>query len=343
MPGILEETLSADETAMMQNDEASESETQAAIVAEKETAKEIAGKTTLPQNDQKDVVKTQELIGEKPADSEKPPEKDTMVPHGALHEEREKRRKADERATTLESRLDKILKLMGGEEKPPPAPKEIPDPAKDPLAALGVTIEEVKEIKKIIDNSRTQERNSQALQEVGNRAAREEREFLQTLPDYDAAIGNSPEYQAASAHLQSQRAAELRELGYGDYDVRDAQGNIVKLAINKVLMQDALTLARIAMAENKNPAATVMKLAKARGFVYRKPAQAAAAMTEADKIKTQAEGQRTMKSLSSAGGSAPAITVDGKAVANMSEKEFEKFLAKIEDDPVKMREVFGGD
>ena len=338
MPESFEENLTPEEQTFLKNDEASDADTKEAVRLEKLAAQGDPTATPAPTP----APTAAPAPAATPAPTAAPGEKQSMVPHGALHEERELRKQT-------EQRLDKLLKAITGEEKP--APQQLaPDPDKDALGALKMTVAEVQELKRMAETAKANERVVNELQTVGNKAAQLERDYLQTLPDYDAKVGNSPEYQAAAAHLQGQRAAELRELGYDNNRVVNPDGSVARFSINEVLMQDAMTLANVAMAQGKNPAETVMRLAKARGFAYTAtpapagapaPTQAPGALSEADKIRLAAQGQRENKSLGGGTGSAPADEITGAAVARMSDHDFEVFLEKISNDPKKMREAFG--
>jgi hypothetical protein len=350
MPESFEENLTPEEQTFLKNDEASDADTKEAVRLEKLAAQGDPTATPAPTPAPTAApapaatpAPTAAPAGAPsptPAPTAAPGEKQSMVPHGALHEERELRKQT-------EQRLDKLLKAITGEEKPAPQ-RQAPDPDKDALGALKMTVAEVQELKRMAETAKANERVVNELQTVGNKAAQLERDYLQTLPDYDAKVGNSPEYQAAAAHLQGQRAAELRELGYDNNRVVNPDGSVARFSINEVLMQDAMTLANVAMAQGKNPAETVMRLAKARGFAYTAtpapagaPSPTPAPMSEADKIRNAAQGQRENKSLGGGTGSSPADEITGAAVARMSDHDFEVFLEKISNDPKKMREAFG--
>jgi len=353
MPESFEETLTPEEQTFLKNDEISDADTKEAVRLERLAAQGDVTATPAPTPAPTAAPSPTPKPAPTPAGQATPaptpaptqaPDRDKVVPHQALHEEREMRKQT-------EARLDKLLKAITGEEKQP-ATVQVPDPDKDALGALKMTVAEVQELKRMADTAKQREKQVAELQEVGNKAAQLERDYLQTLPDYDPKIGNSPEYQAAAAHLQGQRAAELLELGYDNNRIVNPDGSIARLSIGEVLMQDAMTLANIAMAQGKNPAEVVMKLAKARGFTgvpaglpapagAPQPAQATGNISDAERIRIAALGQRENKSLGGGTGSAPADEITGAVVARMSDHDFEIFLEKISNDPKKMRDVFG--
>lgn len=322
----IEEALSAADQQFLDNDKASDADTKEALRVEKLGTDSAAAPAPAPTP-----APTPTQPGATPAPTQKADDKENLVPHGALHEERERRKAAEQLAAKAAERFDKLAELITP--KPTPAPTQAPiDADKDPLGALKMTLEEVKELKNFSDTQKQRQRDAAALKELGDKAAGLELDYLRTMPDFDEKRGKSPEYEEACNYMKAGRAAELAALGYKPQQIESQ------------LIQDALILGSMAIAEGKNPAESVMKLAKARGFNYKKADPAnppAGEMTEAQKIELAARGQKANKSLSDGGGNSPGEQITGASIAKMSDAQFEAYYDKIQKDPAKMREIFG--
>lgn len=236
-------------------------------------------------------------------------QRDKFVPHAALHEEREKRKKleaeiAAEREKT--SRMDERLRILQEAWSQPRAPAEAPKPAAVPTLdedARGFVehlANEVSTLKQGTVEQRQAVEREARVQELFGWAANQENAYKSSTPDYDA----------ASQHLLNHRAAEYRALG------------IPEQQIPHMIRQDMMTVAAQARQNGTNVAETIYKLAAHRG--YQKAAAAPVATDEA-RAETIARGQELAAGTPVSGG--PTRSVDADALYNMSETEFLAFVA----------------
>lgn len=265
-----------------------------------------------------------------------------MVPHGAMHAEREGRKKAEadlatERAARaaetadrqkLETRLTAILEKLTPKEEEP-KPDVIPDKDLDPVGyvtatmnATGKSLEtvqaELAALKERDQQTQHQRQQTEFVHGIISKAAAKETEFLATTPDY---------WDASNYLLQS-RQDELSDLGYTPQEI---QGLI---AVEKVAIADQ------ALKAGKNPAEVVYGIAKRRGYTKAAPAGddkgapadggAPAAGEDAGKRLAAAKlGQEQSASLSDVGGAAPR-TLTVQALLEMPEAEFDKWMGTKE-------------
>lgn len=281
------------------------------------------------------------------ADQQQPAEggdRDTrMVPHAAMHEERERRKSAErerdadrEQLRVLTERFGKLAEALGPKLESAPQPQqppEIPDPEKDPVGYIKATYPLVKQI---IEERALGARNQRQAAQVQttitgaiNGAMNAEAEFRQTAPDYDR----------AADHLRNARALELEAIG-----VAPAQRA-------QMVQNETVQLAMLAARSGKNFAQLVYGLAKARGYQAPAPAPAPApaaekpaapaapAVGEQQRIDMARRGQEQGQSLSGIGGAAPKPALTAEKLATMSDAEFAAVLAKLSDR--QQREIFG--
>lgn len=254
-----------------------------------------------------------------------------MVPHSALHEERERRKelqeevkrerevrvRVEERTNALLQRLATALQPAGGEATPVP-----PDPATDTVGALRMTAAEVRELQQFRHNIETQARHHEAVQGVVHHAAAQEAEFIKATPDYPA----------AGEFLRAAREAELAAVGLPPENRAQLIG------------AETLQLAALAIQQNRNPAELVYSLARSRGYAPPIPAAVAPAAgtragAAAETLRRVAAGQEAGASLGSLAGSAPAGRITAQALATMSDAEFDRALAGLS--PEQARTLFG--
>lgn len=227
--------------------------------------------------------KTEQKVEEQPKQEEKPKETPKaeekpvrLVPHQALHEERERRK-------ALETR---IAELEKGLKQPEPTGDE--PPAEDDLVGTIAWL-----------------RAQKAKDDREREAARAQHEYIQDLgrkvkTRIDAYAAEHPEYKDQVAFLRDFRFRELTEgLGYP-----------AEMAVQQV-QQEEVALGKMAIDNDLDPGAMVAKLASVRGWKAKeeekpapKPSPEAAKEAEA-KIDRIARGQKAAISPSSGGGGAP--------------------------------------
>lgn len=266
-----------------------------------------------------------EPVGEEGQGEEERPRDDRgrFVPHQALHEERSRRKEAEEARRVAEDRFAKLLESLSqqqgqGHQQPQPEPEV--DPDADPLAAVKAHHEELRQFK---EWRRQQEQAAQAQQQWMSIAAdieASEAEFKQQAPDYTDAV----------AFLKTQAEATYRMMGMQPAQVQQA------------LMRDVAQMAMVARQSGKSPAEFAYEFAKVRGYQpnpaapKQDNAPAPEGMAAADKVRSIAEGQRAQRSIGQvAGGASPDLTAD--SVLAMSDDEF---MAAIRDG--RFRKVAGG-
>lgn len=261
------------------------------------------------------------------ADSQ-PAQKPQMVPHAALHEERERhketKRQLEETAKRWEDRFNQIVQRIG---QPQPAAQQpqqqqpssdivIPPVDQDPLGHVLAQIGKIGATVETLQKSGQQQQQitsqQEAVRATAQRAALLENEFSARTPDYVAAAN----------HLKAARDSELQAMGFSDSVQR-----------SQILANEAMDVARRSMGEGKNPAEVIYALAKLRGFSTPAPAPAAApeptpAAAQADaaqKLNQIKGGQTQSRSLSNArGGATSPFTAE--RILEMSDAEFAKNL-----------------
>ncbi len=243
--------------------------------------------------------------------------KQTLVPHAALHEEREARKRLERELTQerearalLDQRTNLILERMNRQAAP--AEPELPTLEQDPV---GHIVGKQQEIERQVRQSSEQAAQQQqqvaqymqtlALQQaITQRAQGLEAEFSAEHGDYHQAI----------EHLRAARHQELALLGM-NADQRA-----------QTIQQEGLAIAVHALQNNGNPAQLLYELAKMRGFNGAKTAEAPAPNPAAgQRLQNIAAGQRQARSLSDSRGSAPA-PLTAQRLLELSPKEFEKMM-----------------
>ncbi len=259
-----------------------------------------------PRNPDGTFAKTDaEVKAEKEAKApEKAPEKpqdqhEKMVSLSALHEERQRRKEMQSKVDGMERRFAELIEKMN---KPAPAP--VPDPAQDFPAHVThhfnqfaqKTEELGKEVQSIKSMEQQRENEARFLSAYQQSAA----EFTASQKDFP---------QAYSHWLQS-RLEELTDAGYSK-----EQAMAIRTAEEKGLVGKAFQ-------DGVNPAERLFAVAKRRGYTSHsaEPApQTQHVVSDAEKLKTIAAGQRATPALGG-GGMKPKLTLQG--IAALSDDEF---------------------
>lgn len=227
-----------------------------------------------------------------------------LVPHQALHEEREKRK-------ALEHRIAELEKTQ---QRPQPSGDEPPDETTDPIGSIAWLKAKL------------------ASKEKDEQEANAQREYLQDLGQkvqvrIDAYAAEHPEYTEQVQFLREFRFRELTE-GLG-YNQRFAAAQV---------QQEEIALGKMAIDNDLDPGAMVAKLASVRGWKAKeaapsKPAPDAAKDAEA-KIERLERGQKAATSSSGSGGGAPddemtlerLLALKGKAFDDAFEKHGKRLM-----------------
>lgn len=266
-------------------------------------------------------------------------EKGKFVPHGALHEERERRKAVEKERDELRERFargDERLRILSEAMQRPappaqpaatPEPVKVPDPAEDIFGYAKHLEQQIEALR----TGQTQLTESQKKAEETRQAeaARNEvigfyQQDLRTAIQADASVADAYE------HLFAGRVAELQLVGMSQKDAIEA------------VRDEEFNLAQTARQRGQSPAALIAALAKSRGFAPKAPEPAPAAAqqeTAADKAARAAAGQAGPgRSLSAAGGQ-PAGEITLETLSRMSEADFEKLMAA---NPERIRALMGG-
>lgn len=253
---------------------------------------------------------------EKP-EGTKPPE--GHVPHGALHEERERRKQAEQQLAEFKARLEALEKAAQPAEPQKPAR---PDPILDP-DAFGEWLEaQIAEAKKPAAALTEQQQQARVHQQRAEAATRHEQEFAAANPDYGDAV----------KQLHGQRVAELKAMGWSDRRTLDQAGNVVPSQIEQIIGSEANAIFDNAMRLGRNPAEVLYDMAKLRGWKS-KPAVA-----DAERITATAKAQENVATLATASGEAQEGGLTLKQLSEMSEEELADLKKR---DPKKYARAMG--
>lgn len=242
-----------------------------------------------------------------------------MVPHSALHAEREERKKAQARAELLEKRTNIILERLMAQQSAPqqqqqkPPEVVIPDKDEDPAGWVAATMQQM--AKKLETYEQRDQQQAQAQTQAQQRQEVINTIINQAVPLEKEFSAVTPDYNDASEFLQASRAAEYEALGWTQQQIQNQ------------INQDKLTIAAAALDGGKNPAEVVYNLAKLRGYVKKgSPAkQQQQSLSATERLAALRAGTEQGQSLSQGRGAPPRkITAD--VLANMSDAEFSKAI-----------------
>ena len=323
--------LSAEDTALLNQMQADE-----------------AAAPDMPQPDAGTPDPASELVSDAaPAPTQQPDKQPTMVDKRALDEERARRRELEAKfqAQQVENakvseRLDLLMKAAQQHVTPPPAPPvPAPEFEKDPGAFIKHSFEQLgnrlneqerafQEKLAKLEQGTTQltqaQQQQQAVAQLDNWAATQEAAYRNETPDYDAAM----------AHLRDSRTNMMRLMGVPEEHIA-AQ-----------IMNDVRGVAHMARERGMNFAETLYKMAGAQGYRKADAAPAAAAAAGAAPAPAANAAERLMRGQDMATtigstGAAPRGAPAASVLANMSDAEFAKLYADVSKDPTRMRAMFG--
>ena len=293
----MSEVLTADESAAM---EAMKADTGAPV--------EAADVVEVPEAP----AETPAPVAETPApEPDKPPP--GMVPQGALHQERERRKAAEANAQELQARIAAIEARLN-----PPAEIVVPDPVLQPEAFKQFQIDQIKQRAAEKAEADRQAQEQAQERQIMARVDHDVRQFRATVPDYDQAF----QYVLKARH---------EELAF--------YGNTPE-QIDQQIDVDVRSIVQKAYQQGKNPGEVFYGYAKMRGY---SPAQAAKdpiPQQAAAQVNALAEAQRQTQSMATAGGPSSDGGVTIETLAKMSEAQLAK-MPKAERDAM-MQKVMGG-
>lgn len=251
-------------------------------------------------------------VAETPApEADKPPP--GMVPQGALHQERERRKETERQFQELQRQFAEIQAKLN-----PPPEIVVPDPVLQPEAFKQFQIDQIKQraAEKAEADRQAQERAQE--QQIMARVNQDVQQFRAATPDYDQAF---------------QHAVKVRREELAFYGNSPEQ-------IDQQIEVDVRAIVGQAYTQGKNPGELFYGYAKMRGY---SPAQAARDPVPAQaaaQVNALAEAQRQTQSMATAGGPSSDGGVTIETLAKMSEAQLAK-MPKAERDAM-MQKVMGG-
>lgn len=253
-----------------------------------------------------------------------------MVDSRALKEARTRAKTAEEQLAQFRdnyTRVDERLKMLTAVvEQPDPAPvaaaeDDTPiDPEQDLIGAYNQLVKKVQKIETSATEQRAQTEGERQTEAVKTTYRQDANAFRAKTPDFNEAYN----------FLLAKRGEQLKALGYGDQEV------------STYLYNEEMNLAQRAISMRQSPAQQLYALSQSMGYVKAAPvapapaapaAQVAApaapavpqvpsVTAEIDRIKAGQLGSRSL----STGGGAAGEELSLETLANMPQKEFEKFM-----------------
>lgn len=231
---------------------------------------------------------------------------------------KERAKNAEERLRQLElenARLAERTEAFMRQNQPQQVPqpqqpaepaKPAPTPDEDIFGAVEHQGKTVAQIQRDIEAYKQQQAREQQKMAVVQAGMAQVQEFMRA--------GNA-DYPQAYEHFMTTRINELRAQGCPED------------RLSGVIENEILNITAGALQRRVNPGQVFYQMAQYRG--YQKPAPAAPQADPAEAIERQAEVQSRSRSLSSGGGSAPALSDDLslRAVLRMRDEDFAKFMS----------------
>jgi hypothetical protein len=248
------------------------------------------------------------------------PKEERKVDYGALREERERRKAAEDKAREMEllnARMEERFKAWQDNTRPPPkAPVRPPRADEDIFGAVNYLQRTQEQQAKELETYKKREAEAAQMQQLANHAARSVEEFKKTTPDYPNAF----------AYLQDSRRKELAVWGMDEVGIA-----------NQLETETRQLIARAVQAR-RSPAEMAYTLAKERGYSAKQAPATADPVDQLDRIE---RGQQQNRSMSGTGGNGRAggeITLAD--LVRMPENEFVAFKNKY---PARFRRLKGAD
>lgn len=269
-----------------------------------------------------------------------------MVPHQALHAERERRKAVEAQLRTaetktaaemarLQERVNVITSIAQVATAPAPvtpaAAEPLPDVNVDPVGHFRAVAEntqrELNDVKAIVRGWQEGQQRNQQIVELRNWGAAQEKAFE----------AQEPAYPAAMAHLEQSRRTELTKIGVTD---PAEQQRIIGTDIHNIAVRSRQ--------EGANFAERLYALAEARGYQKTAPAAAPAAAPTgiaippldapaAERAAAARDNATTIGSL----GAAPPTRLSVAKIAEMNDKDFAALVSRYEKSGADIRDLMG--
>lgn len=257
-----------------------------------------------------------------PAEQEQRDDKGNLVPQGAMHAERERRKAAEKELQTAREQLQRIAAMREAAAARRTAAEAgqsaEPAPEADPAAHIEYLKAKLAEIEGT-QNQFVQERQVESLnqaetQQLHTVLSSSEAELRQQKPDYDEAIN----------HVVQARARELKLYG------------LTPVQIQQHLQEEVLDITRSAIAQGRSPAEIGYEIALLRGYTpgeaptNAQPGGQGSNGGGAARVAAIAAAQKGSRSLGQASGAAPPKDLNAQTIASMSEEEFDALYSTPE-------------
>jgi hypothetical protein len=286
------------------------------VLSEAETRYfESRGESELPAENNEAENEGGQQEGQQTEQTEQPEaKKDNLVPHQALHEQRERRKAAEKKARDLEIENAKfrerftILENLQGKDEPKGPPK----PEEDIFGAFEHVSKSLETVQKQLADGEAAKKHETQLNELVGHYRNDAAKFTASTPDFKEAYN----------HLLQSRARELQALGYD-----------TPAELEKALQNEEMSIAMMAFEKGKSPAEVIYSLAKERG--YKKTDPKAAGEAKLDAIE---RGSGLNKSLSSTAGTSGDDEMTAERLLAMPNDEFESWCEK---NPQKAKRLMG--
>lgn len=259
---------------------------------------ESGGEKPVPEIRDEPVAEQPEPQADPAPKPEKQAEPPRTVPHQALHEERLRRKEAEQRAARFEERFTQLLERLGQPQQPAK-----PDVDTDPVGVVKTHEQELAELRQWRQQQEQLAQQQNQYRAFTTRYQASAQEFARENPDFALAY----QYWVQSV------GDELREAGYEGHELQQQ------------LLQIEGSIAAKAFQEDINPAQRIYNIAKRRGYSSKPKADAPKAE---DKIAALQKGANAAKSIGAASGTQPApLTLE--ALAEMDDEDFDRNWDKV--------------
>lgn len=245
----------------------------------------------------------------------------------------EKTRQAEEKLRTSEAVIAERLRILteAAHAAMPPAPVAapvpVPDVDTDPVGHFRAVAQqqarELADMKAVLSGFSEQQNQARAAAEMRAWGEAQERDFM----------SREPSYADATNYLLAGRHAELEAIGISDPAERQ-----------RIIQNDVTQIAAKSRQDGVNFAERIFNLASKRGFQKQAAAPVVPALDTDAPLPDRAarvENGRANSTTIAGAGSPPARTMSPDRIANMSERDFANYVAKIQGNPAALRELLG--
>jgi hypothetical protein len=246
------------------------------------------------------------------------PDKNKFVPHGALHAEREERKKLQvklEELTTKSAILeDRWNTILTARQTPQEEVKAPPNPEEDIFAFAKWQGEQLKELQDKIAGREQQETQSRQQSEQEQAVWNEWNSSVQTF------AAEKPDFKDAAQFLSDTREKQLVALGRVDPRFRDQQARTAQ--INAELKGIVFA----AKQQGVSPAEMVYQISQDYGFAPKAPDP----VVTSEKIEQIDAAQNASRTLAASPGKQAGDALNAQSIADMSREEFDRWYSKPE-------------